>query len=143
MRFIVTFLLTLCLSLVFATPVYSPVYFYNMSISAKVRPNVENVETVSHSGQKKTIEVIATAYTPWDKGCTGITYTGKQADYGVIAVDPKIIPLHTKVYVPGYGFAVAEDIGGAIKGNRIDVCIPDKKKALEWGVRNIVIEIIR
>lgn len=137
--FVVIFLLVLFLNLFFAEPVYSPAYFYNTSISAAKR----EVNIASRSSVKKTIEVIATAYTPWDKGCTGITYTGKKADYGIIAVDPKVIPLHTKIYIPGYGFAVAEDTGSAIKGNRIDVCIPDKEKALEWGVRKVRIEILR
>lgn len=55
----------------------------------------------------------------------GITYTGRQATRGIVAVDPRVIPLHTRLYVPGYGFGQAEDIGGKIKGRHIDVCFDD------------------
>jgi uncharacterized protein YabE (DUF348 family) len=55
----------------------------------------------------------------------GITYTGKRATRGIIAVDPRVIPLHTRMYVPGYGLGAAEDIGGKIKGLHIDVCFDD------------------
>jgi uncharacterized protein YabE (DUF348 family) len=59
----------------------------------------------------------------------GITYTGKRATRGIIAVDPRVIPLHTRMYVPGYGLGAAEDIGGKIKGRHIDVCYDDA----DWG----------
>jgi len=55
----------------------------------------------------------------------GITYTGKRATRGIIAVDPRVIPLHTRMYVPGYGLGAAEDTGGKIKGLHIDVCFDD------------------
>jgi 3D (Asp-Asp-Asp) domain-containing protein/LysM repeat protein len=94
----------------------------------------------------KVITVKATAYTAYCKGCSGITKTGinirKNPNKKVIAVDPKVIPLGTKVYVPGYGEAIAGDIGGAIKGNRIDVFIPSKKAATKYGVKNINIKIL-
>ncbi|NLC53247.1 MAG: DUF348 domain-containing protein [Firmicutes bacterium] len=79
----------------------------------------------------------ATAYEPGPQSCgiyaDGYTYTGKRATYGIAAVDPKVIPLGTKLYVEGYGFAAAEDIGSAIKGNRIDVCYDTVREALLWG----------
>jgi uncharacterized protein YabE (DUF348 family) len=59
----------------------------------------------------------------------GITYTGRRATRGIVAVDPRVIPLHTKMYVPGYGPGAAEDIGGKIKGRHIDVCYDDA----DWG----------
>ncbi len=55
----------------------------------------------------------------------GITFTGKRATRGIIAVDPRVIPLHTRMYVPGYGLGAAEDTGGKIKGLHIDVCFDD------------------
>lgn len=64
----------------------------------------------------------------------GITYTGTYARPGVIAVDPRVIPLHSKVYVasldrtPDYGFAVAEDTGSAIKGHKIDLLLQTTDK---------------
>jgi len=60
----------------------------------------------------------------------------------VIAVDPNVIPLGSKVYVEGYGTAVAGDTGGAIKGNRIDVLVPDSGKAANWGRRTIQITVL-
>ena len=81
------------------------------------------------------IRVWATSYFPstCDKEpghpLYGITYTGKWATRGIIAVDPRVIRLHTRMYVPGYGFGQAEDIGGAIKGRHIDLCFDDA----DWG----------
>jgi uncharacterized protein YabE (DUF348 family) len=77
------------------------------------------------------LRVLATSYypgtcdkSPGDPGY-GITYTGRRATRGVIAVDPRYIRLHTRMYVPGYGFGAAEDIGGRIRGRHIDVCFDD------------------
>lgn len=88
------------------------------------------------------IQSKVTAYTPFDAGCNGITATGTTAKVGVVAVDPNVIPLGTKVYVPGYGVATAEDTGGAIKGNRIDVCYLTKTEAFSWGVRNVTVYVL-
>lgn len=63
----------------------------------------------------------ATSYDRFCYGCTSYTYTGKLLEKGMVAVDPTVIPLGTHLYVPGYGDACAEDIGGAVKGNRIDL----------------------
>ena len=54
-------------------------------------------------------------------GCSDTTATGMKQGYGVVAVDPKIIPLYSRLYVPGYGIAVAGDVGGAVKGKVIDL----------------------
>jgi len=83
-----------------------------------------------------------TAYTPYDEGCTGITATGIRADYGIVAVDPKVIPLGSKVYVPGYGVALAADTGGAIKGNRLDVCYLSTTEAFSWGVQHVTVYVL-
>lgn len=91
----------------------------------------------------KQISAKVTAYTPYDAGCNGVTATGAAAKEGVIAVDPSVIPLGTKVYIPGYGVAVAADTGGAIKGNRIDVCFSTKADAYNWGVKNLSVYILR
>lgn len=95
----------------------------------------------------KEFTVSATAYTASCKGCSGITRTGinlkKNPGAKVIAVDPKVIPLGTKVWVEGYGYAVAGDTGGAIKGNKIDVFIPTQSQALKWGRKNVKIKILK
>lgn len=76
----------------------------------------------------------ATAYTPDLNGYgTGYTATGVKAAEGQIAVDPRVIPLGSKVYVEGYGYAVATDTGGAIRGNRIDVVIEGMDRAYQFG----------
>lgn len=67
------------------------------------------------------LRVWATSYDKNCVGCNEWTATGRRLEKGIIAVDPKVIPLHTKMYVPGYGIGVAEDVGGAIKGNKIDL----------------------
>ncbi|MDQ0219104.1 LysM peptidoglycan-binding domain-containing protein [Peribacillus cavernae] len=95
----------------------------------------------------KTITVKATAYTASCKGCSGITATGlnlkKNPSAKAISVDPKVIPLGSKVYVEGYGQAVASDTGGAIKGNKIDVFVPSKSKAIKWGVKTVKVKVYK
>lgn len=90
--------------------------------------------------------VTATAYTAYCTGCSGTTAYGidlrANPNQKVIAVDPKIIPLGTKVWVEGYGEAIAGDTGGAIKGNKIDVFIPSQESALAWGVKQVKIKVL-
>ncbi|MDR3348920.1 MAG: G5 domain-containing protein [Acidaminococcales bacterium] len=90
----------------------------------------------------KTLDMEATAYTPWDEGCTGITKTGIPARYGVAAVDPGVIKLGTRLYVAGYGQAIAADIGGAIVGNRIDLCMESTAQAIKFGRRRVKVYIL-
>lgn len=94
----------------------------------------------------KTITVKATAYTAYCEGCSGVTKTGvnlrKNPDKKVIAVDPNVIPLDSKVYVEGYGYATAADIGGAIDGNEIDIFFPKEQTALDYGVKSVKVSII-
>jgi len=94
------------------------------------------------SDDVRTLQVEATAYTAFCDGCSGITRTGqnlrKNPGQKIIAVDPNVIPLGSKVHVEGYGTAIAGDIGGAIQGNRIDVFIPSQSGAMEFGRRHDV-----
>jgi 3D (Asp-Asp-Asp) domain-containing protein len=94
----------------------------------------------------KEMFVTATAYTAYCTGCSGTTAYGidlrANPNQKVIAVDPKIIPLGTKVWVEGYGEAIAGDTGGAIKGSKIDVFIPSYDNAMEWGVKKVKIKIL-
>ena len=101
----------------------------------------------SEQPQGKTFSVTATAYTAECDGCSGITYTGvdlnKNRNAKVIAVDPNVIPLGSEVYVEGYGYAIAADIGSAIKGNKIDLHVPTKDEAFAWGVRTVKVTIVK
>lgn len=77
----------------------------------------------------KKLHVYATHYDSHCPGCSEWTATGMKQGKGVIAVDPTVIPLRSKVYIPGYGLAIAGDTGGAIKGNIIDLGFADAKTA--------------
>ncbi|MEH7808784.1 LysM peptidoglycan-binding domain-containing protein, partial [Bacillus safensis] len=108
----------------------------------KAAPKQETAKAESSSASQsvqKEMTVTATAYTANDGGISGITATGvnlnKNPNAKVIAVDPNVIPLGSKVYVEGYGEAIAADTGGAIKGNKIDVHVPSKSQAKNWGVK--------
>ncbi|MEN3778573.1 LysM peptidoglycan-binding and 3D domain-containing protein [Priestia megaterium] len=96
------------------------------------------------SGKSMTVE--ATAYTANCAGCSGTTATGvnlkANPNQKVIAVDPSVIPLGSKVYVEGYGEAVAADTGGAIKGNRIDVFVPAEGDAQQFGRKSVKITVM-
>ncbi len=83
----------------------------------------------------------ATAYEPGPRSCgkwaTGYTATGTEAKKGIVAVDERVIPLGTRLYIPGYGFALAADRGSAIKGMRIDLCFPTYSEAIHFGRRRL------
>lgn len=84
----------------------------------------------------------ATAYLPTDGNGAGITATGVMARRGIVAVDPRVIPLGTRLFVPGYGFGLAADTGGAIRGNIIDLCMEDYGEAMRFGRRNVKVYIL-
>ena len=94
-----------------------------------------NVVNTPHGSMtyKSHLKMEATAYIPSDGGGSGITATGMVAQHGVIAVDPNVIPLGSRVFIPGYGMAVAADTGGAIRGNRIDLCMNTYREAINFG----------
>ena len=89
----------------------------------------------------KKMRVYATHYDSHCPGCDEWTATGMRAGKGVIAVDPKVIPLRSKIYIPEYGMAVAGDTGGAIKGNIIDLGFQDARTA-GWSARFIDIYLL-
>ncbi len=90
--------------------------------------------------------VIATAYTPYCKGCSGTSATGinlrLNPEMKAIAVDPSVIKLGSKVWVEGYGTAIAVDTGGAIKGNKIDILVQTEIQAITWGVKRVRIQVL-
>lgn len=73
----------------------------------------------------------------------GRTASGLPVRRGVVAVDPKVIPLGTRLYVPGYGRAIAADVGTAIKGRIIDLWMPSTEAARQWGRRTVTITVFR
>ncbi|MEE1131642.1 MAG: LysM peptidoglycan-binding domain-containing protein [Caryophanon sp.] len=124
----------------------------NGSVRAPVETSKRNAQSQQSSSQQtsrsavQTMTVEATAYTAYCTGCSGITANGtdirSNPNLKVIAVDPRVIPLGTRVWVEGYGEAIAADTGGAIKGNRIDVFIPSQADALNWGRRTVTLKIL-
>lgn len=82
------------------------------------------------------MRVMATAY-----ALNGRTAGGTRTAMGTIAVDPRLIPLGTRLYVPGYGWGKALDTGGAIKGNVIDLWMPSVRDCFAWGVRTVQIMV--
>ena len=101
----------------------------------------ERAPQVSRGGGRA-LYVSATAYSAFDPGNGNRTATGTPVRRGVIAVDPSVIPLGTRVFIPGYGEAVAEDIGHAISGNRIDIAFDTHAEALMFGRQELEIFIM-
>lgn len=93
----------------------------------------------------RTIRMHATGYAPFRCGGSrsGRTACGLKAGNGVVAVDPRVIPLGTKLYVEGYGYCVAGDVGGAIKGNRIDLGFDSYREAVRFGRRYVTVHILK
>jgi uncharacterized protein YabE (DUF348 family) len=111
---------------------------------------VASTTTVSRGSAEpssgKEFYVTATAYTPYCKGCSGTSATGinLRSDSGlkVIAVDPSVIKLGSKVWVEGYGTAIAGDTGGSIKGNKIDILVQSDAQARNWGRKKVRIKVL-
>jgi len=93
-----------------------------------------------------THRMLATAYDPGpdDNGWTdaGATRLGWRTRHGIVAVDPRVIPLRSLLYVEGYGLAWAGDVGGAIKGKRLDLCFNCTEDAQAWGRRATVAYVL-
>lgn len=114
--------------------------------------------SVSRSGNLDYSEVLSMNATGYDiSSCGkspshpayGITATGRYATKGIVAVDPRVIPLGTRLYITSadgsyvYGYAIAADTGGAIKGNRIDLCFDSNAEALQFGRKNVKVYILQ
>ena len=80
--------------------------------------------------------VLATGYS-----LPGTTATGVPVGWGIVAVDPAVIPLGTRMTIPGYGEGVAADTGGAVQGATIDLWFPTEAQALAWGRRTVTITL--
>ena len=91
---------------------------------------------------KATFIMEATAYSGGGLSAIGLKLVRDEANLSTIAVDPKVIPLGTKVYIPGYGYAVCADTGGAIKGNIIDLYLNSEEECERWGRRKVTLYIV-
>lgn len=94
------------------------------------------------SRYNRTLTMTATAYTRFDDGCGNYTSRGHLLRKGLVAVDPNVIPMGTRLYIPGYGYAIADDIGGAIKGNKIDLAFESLSDAYQFGRQKITVYIL-
>ena len=127
-RLVEAFSIALILILTSPAPAIAPVMF----------PDVVQEYQEPEPPEPETITFEATAYT-W----TGYrTATGTWPSRGTVAVDPEVIPLGTKIWVEGYGEAVALDTGGAIKGNIIDVYLATESECWQWGRRMVEVRIL-
>lgn len=109
------------------------------SRSASRRAEAPVEGTIAGMPYYKALKVHSTAYTHTGRR----TATGVMPTVGTVAVDPRVIPYGTKMYIPGYGVGIAQDTGGAIVGNRIDVFFNTQKEALNWGRRTITIYLLK
>ncbi|MEH7149074.1 3D domain-containing protein, partial [Bacillus thuringiensis] len=118
---------------------------------ATQQPAAKETETSAPSSSRE-LRVVATAYTadPLENGykagdqvksALGHNLTANP-NMNLIAVDPSVIPLGSKVWVEGYGVAIAGDTGGAIKGNKIDVLMPDKGTSSSWGRKTVTVKVL-
>ncbi|MCL6516151.1 3D domain-containing protein [Alicyclobacillus sp.] len=103
-------------------------------VGTKPRPFTLSARGVGSLVIRRSLTVVATAY-----AAGGRTSSGQPAAPGVVAVDPRVIPLGTKLYIPGVGVVTAADTGGSVRGNRIDICVGSEAQAERWGVRTITV----
>jgi 3D (Asp-Asp-Asp) domain-containing protein len=96
---------------------------------------------------RRVLQMSASAYDPGPRSCgpraTGRTGCGLRAGYGVVAVDPRVISLGSRLYIEGYGIAIAGDTGSAIKGNRIDLGFNTYAEAMRFGRKTVTVHILR
>ncbi len=112
-----------------------------LAVGTRGQRSYSRIFPISVSRGDSTLVLNATAYTP-GHGCGYRTATGARARKGIVAVDPRVIPLGTRLYIPGYGIAIAADTGGAIKGKRIDLCFDSLKEAQQFGRRSLSVKIL-
>jgi 3D (Asp-Asp-Asp) domain-containing protein len=103
------------------------------------------IEKIYNLSKVKKIKMIATAYYPgdtlaWKDGT--ITFLGQKMQRGIVAVDPKVIPLKTRLFISGYGYGYAGDTGASIKGKRIDLGVNNAKEAKSWMCRDVNVYIL-
>ena len=114
----------------------------NMKAEADTTAETVAETQESSNSYKATYTMEATAYTGDTTTATGVTPVRNSNGLSTIAVDPSIIPLGSKVYIPGYGEAIAAGTGGAIKGHRIDLFLNSENECNEWGRQNVTLYVL-
>ncbi len=160
MRKIISIISFLCLGLIYGELIVTYIYSADTGLLQDVLKSEENFWKKSERHQDKEKihigkmimeayrEVVATAYSNdpvsinVSKWRDGKTATMTEARWGVVAVDPRVIPLGSKIFIEGMGWFSAEDTGGKIKGNRIDIFYPSRKEALQFGKRKLKILVV-
>ena len=109
---------------------------------------VQNNNSLAGAPQNysKLINMTATAYGPGpidNSKWNDLNYVGGKVKKGIVAVDPAVIPMGTKLWVEGYGQAIADDQGSAIKGNRIDLAFNTRQEALDYGIKNVKVYVLK
>ena len=107
------------------------------TVNARTRTVSRADAPAPEPGQGRKITVRAMAYC-----LRGYTARGTYVQHGTIAVDPRVIPLGSQVFIPGYGWARALDTGGAIQGNTIDLWFPSASQCYQWGSRTVTITVM-
>ena len=87
--------------------------------------------------------VAAARQAPEGEHADGYTAIGLKAEPGIVAVDPRVIPLGSRLYIDGYGYGRALDVGGAVKGNAVDLFFPSDAECYRWGVRYVNVYILQ
>lgn len=118
---------------------------YSLPVTGKVdRSMIDTLQRAKGAPDRyrRVVNMEASAYTSADPGNGSHTYRGNQLRKGLVAVDPRIIPLGTRLYIDGYGYAIADDTGGYIRGNRIDLAFESRSEALGFGRRTVEVYIL-
>lgn len=133
--------LILLFILTYPSTVKNPTYTYQFKTHEVIKIAMvrTQVKQSSRGGNREYIgKFEATAY-----NLTSTTATGQRTRVGIVAVDPRVIPLGTRLYVEGYGYAVAEDTGEKIVNKKIDVWIIKKEDCYKWGRRKVNVWILK
>lgn len=114
-------------------------------VTAVVKEGLRGIYLASRGAtSRRTLTMTATGYSASEnRRWGGKTATGRAARFGVVAVDPRFIKLGTRLYVEGYGIAIAADTGGAIKGRRIDLCFNTRAEAMRVGRKQVKVTILK
>jgi 3D (Asp-Asp-Asp) domain-containing protein len=106
--------------------------------------------TVSRAGSVRGAQTVSMVATGYDSSYESNypfygqpSFIGMPLQRGVVAVDPNVIPMGTRLYIKGYGDAIAADQGGAIKGNRVDLFFDSHQEAMDWGIKTVKVTILK